>query len=146
MKLRKIHWWRELNQRRLVCETSIVATRTTRPLLKKVDCEVYRSFPGAAMGHPVIYRECILCNTCRFKNVCILCIYGCPWGYYIAIIHADSRKFYDRSIYSVQSIVPTIVLVDLSWKSVPNAPWAAIRSALFTPPQASDRVALWLSW
>jgi len=29
MKLRKIQWWRESNQRRLVCSTSVVAARTT---------------------------------------------------------------------------------------------------------------------
>jgi len=46
--------------------------------------------------------------------------------------------------YSVQSIVPTIVLVDLSYKSVPKAPWAAMRSSQFTPLQASDRVIIGL--
>jgi len=43
-------------------------------------------------------------------------------------------------LYSVQSIVPTIVLVDLSKTSVPKVPWAVMRSAQFTPLQASDRV------
>jgi len=58
---------------------------------------------------------------------------------------AFGTDFYDRSILRPKhrayysSGRPVI-------KSVPNAPWAAMRSAKFTPPQASYRVYLYLSF
>jgi len=39
---------------------------------------------------------------------------GVNWADLMAAQGAFGTGFYDRSIYSVQSIVPTIVLVDLS--------------------------------
>jgi len=39
---------------------------------------------------------------------------GVNWADLMAAQGAYGTDFYDRSIYSVQSIVPTIVLVDLS--------------------------------
>jgi len=54
---------------------------------------------------------------------------GVNWADLMAAQGAFGTDFYDRSIYSVQNIVPTIVLVDLS-----------MRSAQFSPLQASDRV------
>jgi len=39
---------------------------------------------------------------------------GVDWADFMAAHGAFGTDFYDRSIYSVQSIGPTIVLVDLS--------------------------------
>jgi len=65
----------------------------------------------------------------------ILCAILCPrlgaeWiGRISWLPRAPLGPIFMTGLYSVQSIVPPIVLVDLSYKSVPKAPWAAMRSA-----------------
>jgi len=51
---------------------------------------------------------------------------------------AYGTDFYDRSTKTIGTMLWTEYRPVL--KSVPKAPWAAMRSAQFTPPQAPDRV------
>jgi len=51
--------------------------------------------------------------------------------------------FYDRCAGTIVGTMLSTEYMDLSYKSLPKAPWVAMRSAQFTPlllRQASDRV------
>jgi len=66
---------------------------------------------------------------------------GVNWADLMAAQSAFGSDFYDRS---TRMIVGTMLLTEYRpvIKFVPKAPWAAMRSAQFTPLQASDRVYL----
>jgi len=64
---------------------------------------------------------------------------GVNWADLMAAQGAFGTDFYDRS---TETIVGTMLWTEYRpvLKSVPKAPWAAMRSAQFTPLQTSDRV------
>jgi len=51
------------------------------------------------------------------------------WADLMAAPGAFGTDFFDRSILRLKHRAYYLVLVDLSKKSVPKAPWAAIRTA-----------------
>jgi len=62
---------------------------------------------------------------------------GVNWADVMAAQGAFGTDFYDRSI---KMVVGTMLWTE--YRPVPKAPWAAMRSAQFTPLHASDRVYL----
>jgi len=88
MKLRKIQWWRESYQRRLVCKTSVVAARTTRPIKK--ERETGRQ------------TECFQSPMCVFFGLSVYTLSeawsGVNWADLMAAQGAFGTDFYDKSI------------------------------------------------
>jgi len=64
---------------------------------------------------------------------------GVDWADLMAAQGALGTDFFDRSTRTIVGTMLWTEYIDLSKKSVPKAPWAAMRSAQFTPLQASDR-------
>jgi len=63
---------------------------------------------------------------------------GVNWADLMAAQGAFGTDFYDRS---TRTIVGTMLWTEyLSYKSVPNAPWSAMRSAQFTAPSLGQSI------